>query len=65
MVPAAYSPDLNPIEQAFSKIKHWMRLAQKRSPDGLSRHLAKLLKTIRQAECCNYIHNAGYASIKP
>ncbi|MGZ2487160.1 transposase [Rhizobium pisi] len=28
-----YSPDLNPIEQAFAKIKHWMRLAQKRSID--------------------------------
>jgi transposase len=27
-----YSPDLNPIEKAFSKIKHWMRLAQKRTP---------------------------------
>ena len=29
-----YSPDLNPIEKAFSKIKHWMRLAQKRTPDS-------------------------------
>lgn len=28
-----YSPDLNPIEQAFAKIKHWMRLAQKRTID--------------------------------
>lgn len=30
---SAYSPDLNPIEQAFSKIKHWMRIAQRRSVD--------------------------------
>ena len=30
-----YSPDLNPIEQAFAKIKHWMRAAQKRSTDCL------------------------------
>jgi len=47
-----YSPDLNPIEQAFSKIKHRMRLAQKRTPEGLSRYVGTLLKTIRRAECC-------------
>ena len=43
-----YSPDLNPIEKAFSKIKHWMRLAQKLTPEGLSRHIGDLIKTIRQ-----------------
>lgn len=59
-----YSPDLNPIEKAFSKIKHWMRLAQKRTPEGLSRYISKLLKTIRQPECCNYIQSAGYAHVK-
>ena len=59
-----YSPDLNPIEKAFSKIKHWMRLAQKRTPEGLSRYIGDLLKTIRQSECCNYIHSAGYALVK-
>ena len=59
-----YSPDLNPIEKAFSKIKHWMRLAQKRTPQGLSRYVGNLLKTIRQPECSNYIHSAGYAHVK-
>ena len=34
-----YSPDLNPIEQTFAKIKHWMRAAQKRTIDDISRHL--------------------------
>ena len=59
-----YSPDLNPIEKAFSKIKHWMRLAQKRTPEGLSRYVGKLLKSIRQSECCKYIQSAGYAHVK-
>ena len=34
----AYSPDLNPIEQAFSKIKHWMRMAQRRSQEDTWPH---------------------------
>ena len=59
-----YSPDLNPIEKAFSKIKHWMRLAQKRTPEALSRYVGRLLKTITPAECSNYIQSAGYAHVK-
>ena len=57
-----YSPDLNPIEQAFAKIKHWMRDAQKRTPEDASNHLAQLIETIQPHECRNYIHNAGYGS---
>lgn len=34
-----YSPDLNPIEQTFAKIKHWMRSAQKRTVDDICRHI--------------------------
>jgi transposase len=60
-----YSPDLNPIEQAFSKIKHWMRLAQKRTIEETWRHIGTLVQTIGPAECDNYIRNAGYASTKP
>ena len=37
-----YSPDLNPIEQAFAKIKHWMRNAQKRDFEDTWRHLGHL-----------------------
>jgi transposase len=59
-----YSPDLNPIEQAFAKIKHWMRLAQKRTIDDLWRHIGTLVTDIQPTECSNYFQNAGYASIK-
>jgi transposase len=59
-----YSPDLNPIEQAFAKIKHGMRVAQKRSVNDAWRHIGKLLDTITPAECANYLANAGYASTK-
>ena len=59
-----YSPDLNPIEQAFAKIKHWMRLAQKRTIDDTWRHIGHLVTTIEPSECSNYFDNAGYASVK-
>ena len=59
-----YSPDLNPIEQVFAKIKHWMRAAQKRSVEDTWRHIASLLQTIPPNECSNYFVNAGYASVK-
>ena len=59
-----YSPDLNPIEQAFAKIKHWMRIAQKRSIPDTWRHIGKLVDTISADECANYLANAGYASVK-
>lgn len=39
----AYSPDLNPIEQAFSKIKHWMRMAQRRSVQDTWQHIGQLV----------------------
>jgi transposase len=59
-----YSPDLNPIEQAFAKIKHWMRDAQKRSVEDTWRHLGNLVTTIGPDECSNYFASAGYASSK-
>lgn len=59
-----YSPDLNPIEQAFAKIKHWMRAAQKRSVEDVWRHVGRLVATIKPNECSNYFVNAGYASVK-
>ena len=59
-----YSPDLNPIEQTFAKIKHWMRAAQKRTIDDICHHIGSLVTTISPAECSNYFVNAGYASIK-
>lgn len=59
-----YSPDLNPIEQAFSKIKHWMRQAQKRTMEETWRHIGALVQTIQPDECANYLENAGYVSVK-
>lgn len=59
-----YSPDLNPIEQTFAKIKHWMRLAQTRTIDDTCRALGRLAPSIPPEECANYFNNAGYASVK-
>ncbi len=59
-----YSPDLNPIEQTFSKIKHWMRTAQRRTVEGTWRQIGTLVATIQPGECSNYFANAGYASVK-
>ena len=60
-----YSPDLNPIEQSFAKIKHWMRMAQTRTVEDTWRRIGILVQTIEPAECANYFTNAGYASVKP
>ena len=54
-----YSPDLNPIEQAFAKIKHWMRAAQKRTIEETWRHIGGLVSSIQPTECRNYFLNAG------
>lgn len=59
-----YSPDLNPIEQAFAKIKHCMRMAQKRTVEDTWRYVGALVAAIEAAECSNYFANAGYASVK-
>ena len=57
-----YSPDFNPIEQVFAKVKHWLRMAQARSIDAIHDHVAKLVAGIEQTECANYLRAAGYVS---
>ena len=57
-----YSPDLNPIEQAFAKVKHWMRMAQKRNSEDAWRHVGAIVGTFSEDECAKYFQNAGYAS---
>lgn len=57
-----YSPDLNPIEQAFAKLKHWLRKAAPRSRDALWRTAGAILDRFDPVECANYLANAGYAS---
>ncbi len=59
-----YSPDLNPIEQTFAQIKHWMRIAQKRAIEEVWKYLGTLIQTITPTQCQNYIQNTGYGSIK-
>jgi transposase len=57
-----YSPDLNPIEQVFSKLKHMLRRAQARSYDALLEAVGRLLETYAPDECANYLRNSGYAA---
>ncbi len=59
-----YSPDHNPIEQAFSKIKHRMRIAQRRTIPDTWCFIGRLVKTIKSVECANYFVNSGYAFVK-
>jgi putative transposase len=55
-----YSPDLNPIEQVFAKLKHWLRQAAARSFDSLCSAIDEVLNSITANECANYLQNAGY-----
>jgi transposase len=57
----ACSPDLNPIEQAVSKLKAHLRKAQERSIDALWQPIGKLLDLFQPAECANFFANSGYA----
>lgn len=56
-----YSPDLNPIEQVFAKLKHFLRKAAARTPEALSEAVAQILDTFSPEECANYLANSGYA----
>ena len=56
-----YSPDLNPIEQLFAKIKHHLRKAARRHCDAVSDAIAHVLGTVSSTECSNYLVNAGHA----
>src|ERR1700740_964016 len=56
-----YSPDLNPIEQFFAKLKHWLRKATARTLDAISDEIARILDSVTRDECSNYFENAGYA----
>jgi transposase len=58
----AYSPDLNPIEQVFAKMKALLRKADARTLDDTWRQIGALLALFTPAECANYFRNAGYAS---
>ena len=56
----AYSPDLNPIEQAFSKIKALLRKAAERSVEARWKTIGRVINLLSAQECKNYFTNAGY-----
>jgi len=56
-----YSPDLNPIEQLFAKLKALLRKACERTVEGLWSRIRELLSLFSPGECGNYFRNAGYA----
>jgi transposase len=57
----AYSPDLNPIEQFFARLKSFLRKTKARTVDELWRAIAAFLKEVSKDECKAYLANSGYA----
>jgi transposase len=57
----AYSPDLNPIEQVFAKLKTLLRKAAERTVEATWKRIGALLTHFTPNECANYLVNAGYA----
>lgn len=57
-----YSPDLNPIEQVFAKLKLLLRKAAERSVETTWQRIGTLLDAFQPHECANYLRNSGYAS---
>jgi transposase len=57
-----YSPDLNPIEQVFAKLKTLLRKAAERTIEATWKRIGELLDRFTAEECANYLANAGYAS---
>jgi len=58
-----YSPDLNPIEQVFAKLKHLLRKAKERTVEAAWQRIGTLLTCFTKDECRNYFVNAGYGSM--
>jgi transposase len=55
-----YSPDFNPIEKAFSKLKAMLRKAEERTVNGLWDLIGKLVDIFQPNECANYFSSCGY-----
>ena len=58
-----YSPDLNPIEQVFAKLKHLIRATEPRDLEATWRKVGELLDLFSEQECANYLKNSGYVSV--
>jgi transposase len=57
-----YSPDLNPIEQVFAKLKHLLRKAAARTVEAVCAAIGEALQDFTPEECANYLTNSGYRS---
>ena len=57
-----YSPDLNPIEQVFAKLKHLLRKAAARAVEAVCAAIGEALQAFTPEECANYLTNSGYRS---
>lgn len=57
-----YSPDLNPIEKLWSKVKAWLRRVAARTVDGLIQAVEDALRAVKPNECLNYFRSCGYAT---
>jgi transposase len=55
-----YSPDFNPIEQGFSKVKAHLRKAAERTIEGLCRRIGRIVRSFSAQECANFFEHAGY-----
>lgn len=62
LTPPLTSPDLNPIEQVFAKLKHLLRKAKERSVEATWQRIGAILPSFTPIECSNYFMNAGYGS---
>ena len=60
-----YSPDLNPIEKLFSKLKALLRKAATRTVEALWEYLGQFLDEFKAAECLNYFASCGYPTATP
>ena len=57
-----YSPDLNPIEQVFAKLKHLLRKAAPRTNETVCAAIGEILGAFKPEECPNYFRNSGYST---
>ena len=57
-----YSPDLNPIEQAWSKFKQFLRSAKARTAEALDQAITEALKTITPDNAAAWFHHCGYGT---
>lgn len=60
-----YSPDFNPIEQVFAKLKAFLRARRPRTFDHVNELVATAFRLCTPAECSNYVRNSGYRLTSP